>query len=213
MLSFTVSPGLRVVGLSGSPTLPSRSAALLRVALQALADAGADTLEIALRDLPAEALLQAEVARPRLAAALSQVAQAEVVLVATPIYKAAYSGLLKAFLDLLPQDGLRHKIVLPLATGGSAGHLLALDYALKPVLGALGARHILDAVFATDLQFDVDEAHGRRPSADVRERLLQALSPLLAGTHAPVAGLSPAWPQQQIAFSAANTEALARMPC
>lgn len=83
-------------------------------------------------------LLHAQFEHPLIRQALAEVAQAHVVLIATPIYKAAYSGVLKAFLDLLPQDALRGKTVLPLATGGSIAHLLALDYALKPVLSALG---------------------------------------------------------------------------
>lgn len=82
---------------------------------------------IALRDLPPASLLQAQTD------GIAQAA-ADVVIVATPIYKAAYSGLLKVFLDLLPPDALRGKTVLPLAMGGSLAHLLALDYALKPVL-------------------------------------------------------------------------------
>jgi len=101
------------------------------------------------------------------------------VIVATPIYKAAYSGLLKAFLDLLPADALRGKTVLPLATGGSAAHLLALEYALKPVLSALGARDILDPVYATDAQLQAREAPGHVPSHDVRERIALSLRPLL----------------------------------
>jgi FMN reductase len=63
------------------------------------------------------------------------------VVVATPVYKAAYSGLLKVFLDVLPQTALKGKLVLPLATGGSPHHMLALDYALRPVLQSLGAPH------------------------------------------------------------------------
>ena len=59
--------------------------------------------------------------------------------VSTPVYKAAYSGVLKVFLDLLPQFGLAGKVVLPLVTGGTASHVLAIDYALRPVLLALGA--------------------------------------------------------------------------
>ncbi|HEX3138682.1 MAG TPA: NAD(P)H-dependent oxidoreductase, partial [Rhizobacter sp.] len=110
---------------------------------------------------------------------LGEVAQAQVVLVATPIYKAAYSGLLKAFLDLLPQDGLRDKTVLPLATGGSIAHLLALDYALKPVLSALGARDILDPVFATDSQIPKHETQGYLPLADVQQRVARSLRTLL----------------------------------
>lgn len=42
--------------------------------------------------------------------------------------------MLKVFLDLLPQFALQGKLVLPMATGGSPNHMLALDYALRPVL-------------------------------------------------------------------------------
>ena len=76
-------------------------------------------------------------------AALEQVAQATAVVVATPVYKAAYRGLLKEFLDLLPQFGLTEKVVLPLATGGSRSHMLALDYTLRQVLSSLAAKHVL----------------------------------------------------------------------
>ncbi|MDQ0896682.1 NAD(P)H-dependent oxidoreductase [Paenibacillus sp. V4I7] len=61
--------------------------------------------------------------------------------------EASYTGVLKAFLDLLPQKGLECKVVLPLAVGGTISHLLAIDYALKPVLSALGARNILQGVY------------------------------------------------------------------
>ncbi|GAA3495112.1 hypothetical protein GCM10019016_022120 [Streptomyces prasinosporus] len=44
--------------------------------------------------------------------------QADGVVIGTPVYKAAYSGLLTALLDLLPQYALTGKTVLPLATGG-----------------------------------------------------------------------------------------------
>ena len=104
---------------------------------------------------------------------------ADLVVVATPIYKAAYSGVLKAFLDLLPQDGLQGKQVLVLGTGGSIAHLLALDYALKPVLSALGARHILDVVYAEDTQF-VRNEQGHQPVDAVLHRLERALAPWTA---------------------------------
>jgi len=52
------------------------------------------------------------------------VAAADVVVVAVPVYKAAYSGLRKVFLDLLPQTALKGKTVLPLGTGGSPHHML-----------------------------------------------------------------------------------------
>jgi FMN reductase len=142
---------------------------------------------VAIRELPARALTQAQFDDPDIAQAVRQVTQAQVVLVATPIYKAAYSGLLKAFLDLLPQDALRDKTVLPLATGGSAAHLLALDYALKPVLSALGARDILDAVYASDAQ--VTRIVGGAGDAfavheDISERIDRSLQGLVARARA-----------------------------
>jgi len=61
--------------------------------------------------------------------------------------------------------------VLPLATGGSPAHLLALDYALKPVLSALGARDILDGIYATDQQLPSRPEGGYSAAADIVERL------------------------------------------
>jgi FMN reductase len=49
------------------------------------------------------------------------------------------------FLDLLPQSAFAGKSVLMLATGGASAHVLAIDYALRPVLMALGATHVAPA--------------------------------------------------------------------
>lgn len=141
---------LHVVSLSGSPALKSRSSHLLAQAEQALRLRGVAVQRIDVRELPPAALLHARADDPAVARALALVEQAQAIVVATPVYKASYSGLLKSFLDLLPQSALAHKPVLPLATGGSLAHLLALDYALRPVLASLGARHVLDNVFATE---------------------------------------------------------------
>ena len=73
-------------------------------------------------------------------------------------------------LDLLDEKALAGKVVLPIATGGSPAHLLALEYGLKPVL-SLGARHILAGVYATDKQVRVDEAGQPHIDDDVRQRL------------------------------------------
>jgi FMN reductase len=55
-------------------------------------------------------------------------------------------------LDLLPQKSLAGKVILPIATGGTLGHLLAINYALKPVLSELGASQILAGVYVLDTQ-------------------------------------------------------------
>jgi len=146
--------------IAASPSEHSRSAALLDAAGLALEAAGVGVRRLALRELPAEALLRARTGTPELGAAVAQVASASAVVFATPIYKAAYSGLLKVFLDLLPQDGLHGRWVWPLATGGSPAHTLALDHSLRPVLDNLGAHHVLPSVFALDAQVAPQAAGG-----------------------------------------------------
>jgi FMN reductase len=170
---------MKIVGIQGSPSASSRSGSLLTLAQSRLQGVASSAHLITVRDLPAQALLHAQFDHPLIRQALAEVAQAQVVLIATPIYKAAYSGVLKAFLDLLPQDALRGKSVLPLATGGSIAHLLVLDYALKPVLSALGARDILDPVFATDAQITRHPTLGFAPLPEVEERVDAALQILI----------------------------------
>ncbi len=102
------------------------------------------------RTIPATALLGADFAHPDIVRARTLVEQADGVVVGTPVYKAAYSGLLKSLLDLLPQYALAGKTVLPLATGGTTAHVLAIDYALRPVLSSMGAAHIVQGWFTLD---------------------------------------------------------------
>ena len=143
-----------------------------------LARRGAEIDRLWIRDLPAQPLLHAQWSHPAIERAIARVAAAQVVVVATPVYKAAYAGLLKVFLDLLAQDGLRGKAVLPLATGGSPHHMLALDYALRPVLQSLAARQILPGVYATDAQVALTPEGAYQVHADLALRLDDAAEAL-----------------------------------
>src|SRR5690349_4974377 len=123
-----------IVTIAGSPSYPSRSSAVLDIVRNHFESRQYTTDSIQVRTLPAEALLWGRFDDPVIQQAVQAIAPARIVIIATPVYKAAYTGLLKAFLDVLPQGALTDKIVFPIATGGSAAHLLAIDYALKPVL-------------------------------------------------------------------------------
>ncbi len=142
-----------VVTIAGSPSTPSRCAAALTTARELLERRGLTTVALNLRDMPAEALLWAGFQDPSVRRATTIVAQARAIVVATPVYKASYSGLLKTFLDLLPAEALAGKGVLPIATAGSLAHCLVLEYALKPVLSALGAASFLPGVCLIDTDF------------------------------------------------------------
>jgi len=170
-----------VLLIAGSPSESSRSAALLDSVSLRLALRGELKVErLNIRELPAEALLLAQWGHPAIVKALGQVERACAIVVATPVYKAAYSGVLKVFLDLLPQTALSGKTVLPLATGGSPHHMLALDYALRPVLQSLSARHILSGVYATDAQIARSAEGLYAPAAEISSRLDEAVAMLLA---------------------------------
>ena len=128
-----------IATISSSPSDVSRTDAVLSYVTKRLLSHGHKVTPIVLRDLPAEPLLRGRADDPEIQSAIDTLAAADAVVVTTPVYKAACSGLLKVFLDLLPQYALRGKTVLPLATGGTPAHVLVIDYALRPVLTSLGA--------------------------------------------------------------------------
>jgi FMN reductase len=150
-----------IATISSSPSTASRTDAVLADIATQLHRAGHTTVPIVLRNLPAEPLLRGDATDPDVAAAVAAVEASDAVVVSTPVYKAAYSGLLKTFLDLLPQFALRGKVVLPVATGGTPAHVLAVDYALRPVLASLNPSSIAPGwfVLASDVTlFDSGDA-------------------------------------------------------
>jgi FMN reductase len=141
------------VGLSGSPNSISRSRALLELALTAVERRGVGPSRlIDLARLPADALLGRRT-DPDVTDAIRAVLGASVLVVSTPIYRATYSGLLKVFFDLLPQDALARTVAIPIATGGGPDHLRAVDQGLRPLLASVGALVVASGVYGTDAQF------------------------------------------------------------
>jgi FMN reductase len=169
---------MTVLLLGGSPSSPSTTWRLQQLVGERLAALGHRTGALQVRELPALALLRADVKDPAIADAVARVRDADAIVIGTPVYKASFSGVLKAFLDLLPQDGLADKLVLPLATGGSQSHMLALDYALRPVLASLAPRHILPSIFATSEQLPWDPELGLRPVPAIAARIAAGVAQL-----------------------------------
>jgi FMN reductase len=171
---------MTILLVAGSPSERSRSAALLDAVALRLISRGAHVERLHIRDISPQALLLGDGAHRSVSAALDQVRRAAALVVATPVYKAAYSGVLKVFLDLLPQTALKGKTVLPLATGGSPHHMLALDYALRPVLQSLAARHILNGIYATDSQVTLMPEGTHHIGAETGARLDEAVDILFS---------------------------------
>lgn len=163
-----------VVAISGSPSNTSKSRRLAEYALTRFADAGASVRMVDLCAIPADALLGRS-RSPDIVGALEYVGAARVIVASTPVYRATYSGLLKVFFDLLPQDGLAGKVGLPIVTGASPGHQLAVDHALRPLFASVGGLVVSHAVYATDAELGPDG-----PSEPVLTRLHRGVDEALA---------------------------------
>ena len=162
---------MSILTIAGSPSADSRSTLLLKHVAGLTYKQNIVTTSIAVRDLPAQALVHGHYDSPAIKSVASLIAGASAIVIATPIYKASLSGVLKSFLDLLPPDAFKGKAVFPIGVGGSPAHLLAIDYSLKPVLVALGAQHLLTTVYATDKQIWRLQNGSVEFDADIKARL------------------------------------------
>jgi FMN reductase len=88
----------------------------------------------------------------------AEVAAADVAVFASPTYKAAYTGMLKAFLDRYGNNGLAGTVAVPVMTGGWPGHLLAVEVHLRPVLVELGATVPARGLYVTEPEFAILDA-------------------------------------------------------
>lgn len=124
--------------LVGNPQAGSRTRLVAEEVAAQLADrSGAEVGEtIELADVAGELF---RFPSPTVDALLERVAAADVVVVASPTYKAAYTGLLKSFLDRYGSAGLAGVTAVPLLTIGAPTHALAVEHTLRPLLVELAA--------------------------------------------------------------------------
>ena len=147
---------LRLVAVSGGLQRPSKAAALAEHLMDLIAE------EV----LCEQRLVELGQLAPQLAGAtwrshlpetvereLAAVEQADILVVATPVFRGAYTGLFKHFFDFIDQDALIDKPVLLAATGGSERHALMIDHQLRPLFSFFQARTLPLGVYATDQDF------------------------------------------------------------
>jgi FMN reductase len=91
--------------------------------------------------------------------AVRAVSGLDLVVFASPTYKASYTGLLKLFLDRFPSNALDGVLAVPLMLGAGPAHALAPEVFLKPVLAELGAVLPTRALYLLDSGYDDPEAY------------------------------------------------------
>jgi NAD(P)H-dependent FMN reductase len=159
----------QVALIAGSPAHPSRSRALLERAAETLTAAGHRAEVIDLAALPSDGLLGRRRDESVLQA-LETLQAASLVIVATPVYRETFSGLLKVFFDQLRPDDLRGRDAITIATGALPAHAPVVTAGLTQLLASVGAR-VVGRLFATDEEFSQG-----RPTPELVARLERILA-------------------------------------
>lgn len=176
---------LRIVAVSGGLQRPSRAATLAEHLLDLIGEG-----------VPCDQhLIELGALAPQLAGALwrsqlpetverqlAAVEQADVLVVATPVYRGSYTGLFKHFFDFIDQDALIDTPILLAATGGSERHALMIDHQLRPLFSFFQARTLPLGVYATDRDFAEGRLHDEALIQRARLAVQRAM-PLLALSH------------------------------
>jgi len=147
---------LSLAGLSGNISSPSKTRTLVQTALDLATDRVAATSQLfeladfgedlgrarRISDLPSE-----------VQARLTSLLAADALIVASPIYKASYTGLFKHLIDLLDPGTLKRKPILIASSGGGEKHALAVEHQLRPLFAFFEARVLSTAVHVSDKDF------------------------------------------------------------
>jgi FMN reductase len=146
---------LSVTVVVGNPKAPSRTSTvgtrLAELISSRLATSEPTITTVELSALTAGLFAWGDAA---VAAAKAQVLAADLLIVVSPVYKASFTGLLKAFLDQFGADELAAKPTVPAMVGAAADHRLAVDLQLRPVLIEIGASCPTRGVYVLDSAID-----------------------------------------------------------
>ncbi|WP_314507069.1 FMN reductase [uncultured Microbacterium sp.] len=173
---------LRIVGVSGSLREPSKTTALVRELIDQVAareQVQTRLIEVATLGPLFAGALRREDLQPEVEDALRAIETADLLIVASPVYRASFTGLFKHLFDFVGQYALVGTPVLLAATGGGERHALILEHQMRPLFGFFQALTLPVGVYASDTDFE-----GYELSSDaVRRRIDQAVTrslPLVA---------------------------------
>ena len=141
---------MSTIAVVGNPKPRSRTRSAAELVVERLTGAPPDRV-VDVIDLGAGLLGWGD---PDVADAVATLRGAEVAVIASPTYKATYTGLLKLFLDQIGTGDLAGVVAVPLMLGAGPGHALAPDLLLKPVLVELGATAPTRGLYLLDKSWD-----------------------------------------------------------
>lgn len=152
---MTNSSPLKVVVVCGNPKANSRTLGVAEeVARQAASAAGRENVSTHIIDLANFGGQLFDWSSEAVKAEVAALSGADLAVIASPTYKASYTGLLKSFLDWFGQTGLAGVVAVPVMVGGSAIHALAPEVFLRPLLVEIGAIVPTRGLFILDGELD-----------------------------------------------------------
>ena len=165
---------LRVVGVSGSLSEPSRTTELVRAILAEVGlriEIEPTLIEIAALGPGFAGALHRDQVAPAVEEALQLIESADLLVVGSPVYRASFTGLFKHLFDFVGQYALTGTPVLLAATGGGERHALIIEHQLRPLFGFFQALTLPIGVYASSSDFASDGV----TSPDVIRRVVQAV--------------------------------------
>lgn len=172
---------LKVTAVSGSYKLPSRTAALVEAITQKLGQQiPIDLHVIELSEIGSSLVASYDPkALPiKVQKDIEAIETADLLVVATPVYRASYTGLFKHLFDLVNYEALVDVPVLLAATGGSERHALIIDHELRPLFSFFQALTLPIGVYATEADFENYQVKNEAVTARIALAVERAL-PLL----------------------------------
>jgi FMN reductase len=152
---MTNSSPLNIVVVCGNPKANSRTLGVAEeVAKQAASAAGRGNVSTHIIDLANFGGQLFDWSSESVKAAVAALSAADLAVIASPTYKASYTGLLKSFLDWFGQTGLANVVAVPVMVGGSAVHALAPEVFLRPLLVEIGAIVPTRGLFILDAELE-----------------------------------------------------------
>ncbi|AWB87006.1 FMN reductase [Mycetocola zhujimingii] len=156
MVEIAAQQPLRVVAVSGSLHIPSKTSALLDAILDRVAKEqpiDAHIIELTAIGPEFAGALTREQLPPSVERELVRIENADLLIVASPVYRGSFTGLFKHLFDFVGQYSLVDKPVLVAATGGGDRHALILEHQFRPLFGFFQALTLPIGVYASNSDF------------------------------------------------------------
>jgi len=156
---------LKVIAVAGSSYRPSRTLVLAeelhsQISQQlTLAGHNVDSQVIELGSIARSVggALQRNELPAEVEAQVQAIEGADLLIVASPVYRGSYPGLLKHLFDLVGMNALIDTPVLLAATGGSERHALVIDHQLRPLFSFFQSLTLPIGVYASEADFSKTE--------------------------------------------------------